>query len=101
MIKNKILGLSSKMIFRLKGKSPQILLGVGIVGLTATVVMACKATLKAEPILEDHNREIEHIKKEDPENKKALVKEYFDTAFDVCKLYGPSFITGIASFYCI
>lgn len=100
MLKNKVLGLSSKIAFRLKDKSPQILLGVGIVGFAATVVMACKATLKAEPILEDHNKEIEYIKENDPDNKKALVKAYFDTAFDIGKLYGPSAIVGIGSVFC-
>ena len=101
MIKDKILGLSSKLIYRFKARSPQIWLGIGLVGVTWAAVEACKATLKAVPVLEENNKTIEHIKENDPDDKKALARAYFDTTFDVVRLYTGPVVIGVISLWCI
>ena len=43
----------SKVGFGLQKKSPEILVGIGIVGAVASAVLACKATTKAGAIVEE------------------------------------------------
>ena len=47
------IGLS---ILRTKKNSPQLLFAAGLVGFGATVVLACKATMKVENVLTDHEK---------------------------------------------
>lgn len=42
----------------LKKNSPEILLGVGIVGFVGTVITACRATVRADEILDYHKSKI-------------------------------------------
>lgn len=46
---------------KLKKHSPEILLAAGIVGVVASGVMACKATLKVEEIIDDAKDKIDTI----------------------------------------
>ena len=50
-----------KIGFQLKKHSPEILLGVGIVGTVASAVMACKATTKVGAILEETKEQVDGI----------------------------------------
>ncbi len=47
---------------KVKKYSPEILIGVGIVGTVASGVMACKATLKINDILDDSRDKVEKNK---------------------------------------
>ena len=76
-----------KTIYRLKSQSPQILLGVGIVGVCAATVMACKKTISVCDIINEDNDKIEDIKRNDPDNKKAITRAYIDTGMDLLKAY--------------
>ena len=38
----------------LKAVSPEIMLGIGVVGVIASTVLACKATLKVDAIIAEH-----------------------------------------------
>ena len=42
--------------YTLKKYSPEILLGVGVVGVVGSAVLACKATLKVEEVLDEHTK---------------------------------------------
>lgn len=95
----------------LKGRknSPAILFAAGVVGFGVTVVLASKATLKLEPLLEENERKqnavhdlheinkLTDIKKADKEYKKdsAALKLHF--VKDVAVLYAPAIGVGILS----
>lgn len=98
--------------FQLKKHSPEILVVSGVVGVVASAVMACKATMKVNPVLEEtkENLEIIHSKSIDPnmagryseeDHKKELTVVYTQTGFKLVKLYAPSVVLGAASLACI
>lgn len=95
---------------KLKKHSPEILVGVGIVGTVTATVMACKATTKAGDILEEHNTQMDAINtvvemgREDyteEVHKKDTAIVYTQTAIKFAKLYGPSIALGVLSIGCI
>jgi hypothetical protein len=83
--------------------SPQILFGAGVVGVVATTVMACKATLRLEEVLEEAQADITRINEEshssysDEDKKKDKAIVYVRSGVAVTKLYGPSILLGVAS----
>lgn len=101
---------------KLQKHSPEILIGMGIVGVVGTVVLACRATLKAEEILDIHRDkmdmidELEERVQQDPdfmdekysmedaekERKVAMVQ----TGVNFIKLYAPTVLIGSASIVC-
>lgn len=105
---------------KLKKHSPEILMAAGIVGGVTSAVMACKATLKVDAILEETKEKVEgiHTVYETPEmrvaykekwgeeyteeqKKKDLAVTYAKTGLEFVKLYGPSIVLGTASIGCI
>lgn len=102
---------------KVKEKSPEILLVTGIALGVATVVVACKETLKAEAILDEHKEKIDEIHEkavlvaeEDPDvteeealdlEKKAITSRYLKTAWAFAKLYAPAAALGTLSVVCI
>lgn len=56
-------GFITRTKWDLKKKSPEILLVCGIVTTVAGVIAACGATIKAQPIIEEHKKQVETIKK--------------------------------------
>ena len=102
----------SRSGLKLKKHSPEILLVAGIVGAVTSAVMACKATLKANDIVEESKTQIDtiHEVSENPEmaekysaedKKKDLAIVYTQTAVKFIKLYGPSVLLGVASLGCM
>ena len=100
-IVNAILGVSSRTAYRIKAQSPQILLGVGIVGITAATILACKKTLEIGPMFDDHADIIEETKHKYPYNKKKLTRAYIDAGVDLIKAYSIPAIIGVISIGCI
>ncbi|MBQ1412288.1 MAG: hypothetical protein IIY93_03760, partial [Clostridia bacterium] len=47
--------------FKLRKASPEILIVAGVVGTAAGIVMACKATLKVNDILDDTKEQLDKI----------------------------------------
>lgn len=97
---------------QLKKHSPEILLAAGVVGVVASGVMACKATLKVQEIVDDAKGKIDtiHEVSNDPsmtekyteeDSKKDLAIVYTQTAVKMIKLYGPSVALGVASLGCM
>ena len=97
---------------KLKKHSPDILLVAGTVGAVASTVMACKATLKVNEVLEDTKQKIDtiHQVSSDPamaekyteeDSKKDLAIVYTQTAVKFIKLYGPSVALGVVSLGCM
>lgn len=96
----------NKIGFSLKKHSPEILVVSGVIGAVASTVMACKATLKVNDILEEHKETMDKIYEaptDDPQvyseddKKKDTVIVYTQTAVKLMKLYGPAVILGTLS----
>ena len=107
---------AGKAEFTIKKNSPEILLGAGIVGFVGTIVLACRATCKADEVLEFHRRKIKDINdaKEiadaDPEGEMSYDIElyrqdkairYLKTTGSLAKLYAPTIAVGTRSLACI
>lgn len=107
---------AGKAEFTIKKNSPEILLGAGIVGFIGTIVLACRATCRADEVLEFHRRKIKDINdaKEiadaDPEGEMSYDIEiyrqdkairYLKTTGSLAKLYAPTIAVGTLSLACI
>lgn len=107
---------AGKAEFTIKKNSPEILLGAGIVGFVGTVVLACRATCRADEVLEFHRKKIKDINdaKEiadaDPEGEMSYDVEiyrqdkairYLKTTGNLAKLYAPTVAIGSLSLACI
>lgn len=101
-----------------KKHSPELLMGFGIVCGGVATVMACKATLKVNDILENakdtidvihQTEELKEIETKDnrivqytkEDATKDLVKVYASTGLELVKLYGPSVALGTLATTCI
>lgn len=97
---------------KIKKHSPEILIATGTVGIVTSTVMACKATLKVEEIVDEAKEKIDTIhqvsadptmaeKYSEEDGKKDLAIVYTQTAVKFIKLYGPSVTIGVASLACM
>lgn len=96
---------------KLKKHSPEILVGVGIVGVVSSTIMACKATTKLDEVLTEPKDKIEKIHElmENPDmvpegkeyteedGKKDLTIMYTQSAIKVIRLYAPAVALGSLS----
>lgn len=77
---------------------PTIATVVGIGGVVASGVMACKATIKAQPIMVETQAKVEMVKESGYTNKKQydrdITMEYLKAGKDLVKIYAPSIIVG-------
>lgn len=96
---------------RLQKTSPSILFGVGIVGVVGGTVLACRATLKMDSVLDEAADKMDKVRnfespsdlvipytEKDREHDLTLVR--FQTATSIVKLYAPAVIVsgiGIAA----
>ena len=111
-IMTKLTRTFNRTCLKLKKHSPEILLVAGAVGAVTSTVMACKATLKVNEVLEDTKQKIDtiHQVSSDPtmaekyteeDSKKDLAIVYTQTAVKFIKLYGPSVALGVVSLGCM
>jgi len=99
----KINNFFSKIAFSIRKHSPEILTVAGIVGVVSSAVIACIETTKIDDILEEHNSQIDTIKKlkesdkdiyVDTDYRKDILRTYVNTSFELVKLYSPALILG-------
>ena len=101
-----------KLGFKVKQRSPEILVIGGAIGVVASAVMACKATLKVNEVLDEAKTQIDTVhevvndpnmseKYTEEDKKKDLSIVYVQTGVKLVKLYGPSVVLGVASLACI
>ena len=111
-MKEKLMKTYKKVELKAIKYSPEILAGVGVVGVVGSLVMACKATTKLSDILEDSKEQLDKIKEvaADPayeekysqdDAKKDTTITYVQTAMKVTKLYAPSVILCAGSLGCL
>lgn len=110
---------ASKCGYKLKKASPTIMIvGAAIGGVTATV-LACKATIKAQDILTEHNAQVESIhttKKQiesgeiqlsegetytEKDYKSDITTTYVQTGLKLAKVYAPAVTLGAVSLGCM
>ena len=107
-IMNNVTRTFNRAGLKLKKYSPEIFVGVGIVGVVASAVMACKATTKIDDVLAEQKENIEKTKNyveehgysekyTEEDHKKDLTIFYSRSAVDLVKLYAPSVILGTVS----
>jgi hypothetical protein len=87
--------------------SPEVLLGVGIVGLVGSTVLACRATLKMETVMEEAQgklemaRTLEHPDYSERDRSRDISLVYFQSSVKIIKLYAPAIIVGGISIYAL
>jgi len=87
--------------------SPQVLLGVGIVGMVGSTVLACRATLKVDTVLDeaksklDLAKGLEHPDYSEKDRSRDISLIYFQSGVKVARLYAPAVIVGVASIYAL
>lgn len=123
-VSNKFAGKLGKTGLILKAKSPEILIGAGIVLVLGGTYMACRATSKAKDIIENRNDEITTIKFEEhndieivndstePIDKEATIRSIRKEAksdifiahvrcgWELTKLYAPAIAMEAAGIGC-
>lgn len=103
---NMIFANNAKLMFNqallsVRKHSPEILLGVGIVGTVVGAVLACKATTKVSGIMEKTKKDIAQIHEcaknpnlveeyTEEDKKKALTIVYVKTGLELVKAYAPA-----------
>lgn len=87
--------------------SPGVLLGVGIGGMVASTVLACRATLKMEEVLDeakdklDTARNLVHPDYSEKDRSRDVTLIYFQSSVKVVKAYAPAIILGGISIYAL
>ena len=111
-IKESLMRTYKKVELKTIKHSPEILAGVGVVGVIASTVMACKATTKLSDILEESKDQLDQIKTvavdpayadkySEDDAKKDTTITYVQTGVKVAKLYAPSVILCAGSLGCL
>ncbi len=87
--------------------APEILMGVGAVSFVGTVVVASRATIKAQDILYDHHEKLDDIKQAEAmevytaeDAKTDKIKVYTQTTLAMAKDYAPAAGLGVLSLTC-
>lgn len=111
-MKEKFVGLYNGVKGKVEKHSPEILLGVGVIGVVATTVTACKATMKLNDILDECSETRDKIKEvasnpnyedryTEEDAQKDLTINYVQTGVKIAKLYAPSVALGVFSVGCL
>lgn len=107
---NKLTSKVGRQILIGQKHSPKILFVAGIVGVTATVVLACRATLKVEEVLEEAQSDIEKINSAielhsdqytEADQKRDVAIVYIQSGLKIVKLYAPALTIGVAAVGCL
>lgn len=92
-----------KVSFLTKKNQPHIFFVGGLIGAVGSTLLACRATLKLEEVLDEIKEDFElvHIRTNENTTRRDyypdLAGVYFDSAGKLAKLYGPSLILGSLS----
>lgn len=93
----------------LEEKAPHILFGLGVFGFGATVVTACRATLKLEEVIKRGQDDLDRVHLveaasndySDQDKAKDTVQIYVRTGAEVARMYAPAIMLGSASIACL
>lgn len=98
---NGVTRIAGKAAFAIKKASPELMLGIGVVGVVGAAVMACKATLKAKDIIEDTHNEIDEVQEDlldrcvpEKYRRKEIFKIYIHHTSKMAAIYAPAAAVG-------
>lgn len=102
----------NKVSFQAAKHSPEILAGIGVVGVITSTVLACKATMKINDVLEDAKYQLDKVKEvaNDPaydgqyneeDAKKDTTIIYVQKGVEIVKIYLPAITVGAVSLGCL
>lgn len=109
-LKNVVTSKAARQVLTAQKHSPTILFGTGVVGVVATVVLASRATLKLEEVLEKSNGDLgtakelaesNHPDYSETDYKKDVSYIRVRSAVEISKLYGPAVAMGLFSIGCL
>lgn len=84
----------------LQKSSPQVLFGAGIVGVVGSTVLACRATLKMDEILNEGRdklemaRNLDHPEYSEKDRSRDISLVYIQTSVRIVRAYAPAIILG-------
>jgi hypothetical protein len=84
----------------LQKSSPRMLFGAGVVGMVGSTVLACRATLKMDTVLEETKgklvtaRTLDHPEYSEKDRGRDTTVVYFQTGIQIFKLYAPAVVVG-------
>lgn len=93
----------SRAGLRLSKNAPQLLFVGGVVGAVGATVLACRATLKVEEVLVDHEKTlldiktVQHVQYSEKDRQHDKFYLYLQTSTKLLRLYGPSVLLGSVS----
>jgi hypothetical protein len=103
-VPNAVSVAAARSILTSQKHSPKTLFLAGIVGMGATVYLSCKATLKVEAVLDEHEKEnailaetSTGIVNNTAFHNREMAKAKLNLALDLGKLYGPAILCGAVS----
>lgn len=97
---------AGRKLLILQKHSPTIMFAAGVVGVVATAVLASRATLKLDEVLDEHENvktlamfEVgnDNSNYDDDDYKHDMVVLHIRTALGIAKLYAPAIIVGAAT----
>lgn len=111
-IKQGLVAGCNKISFQAQKHSPEILAGIGVVGVITSAVIACKATTKLSGILDDAKDQLDKVKEvaNDPayagqydleDAKKDTTIIYVQKGVEIIKIYLPAITLGAVSIGCL
>jgi hypothetical protein len=88
-----------RMVIQSKKNAPTIYFVGGVIGAVGSTVLACKATLKVEEVLDGHEERAAKVRVmqrtgDIDEYSRSMGNEYARTAGYLVRLYGPSILLG-------
>lgn len=106
VIKSAITSKAGMSLLRVRKHAPILLFSAGVVGVVGTVVLACKATMKLEAVLDGLDEDLEAIENGrgqlrigdsdiDPARAKTLL--YVKASVNILRLYAPAIGVGALS----
>lgn len=105
-LKNALTSRVGRQLLTVSKHSPKILFAAGVVGVVGTVIVASRATLKLDQVLETHERAVEtakglHERQTDEyteqDYRKDMLLIHTQFVVKLAKLYGPAIVMGLAS----
>lgn len=103
-LRNMVTSKASLQLLKAKKHSPAMLFVAGTVGVVGTVVLACRATLKVDAVLDEHADNLAKLESgrqfvdyTERDYQQDKVKVYVQTSFKLVKLYSPAILTGAVS----
>lgn len=90
-----------KQLLTAKQHSPSLMFAAGVTGIGVTVFLACRSTLRVEPVLDELNENLEKVKtvaeaglSTKADQHRARVASYVQATTRLAKLYGPALVVG-------